>query len=52
MKTPAAERLLELLAGLSKKTHFAVGCYCEREDRCHRSVLKTLLRERGAKIAG
>ena len=52
MKAPAAERLLGLLAGVSKKTNFAVGCYCEREDRCHRSVLKTLLRERGAKIAG
>jgi uncharacterized protein YeaO (DUF488 family) len=51
MQAPAAARLLELLAGLSRDADFAVGCYCEREDRCHRSILKQLLRERKAKVA-
>lgn len=44
-------RLLDLLATLSQASNFAVGCYCEDEARCHRSVLRTLLRERGAKLA-
>ncbi len=48
MKRPAAARLLDLLATLSRGAAFSVGCYCENEDRCHRSVLKALLRERGA----
>ena len=46
MKAPAAERLLELLAALSRQTDFSVGCYCEDESRCHRSILKRLLLER------
>lgn len=50
MKQAEASRLLDLLAALSHQTHFAVGCYCEREDRCHRSILKKLLAERGAKL--
>lgn len=50
MKQPAAERLLKLLALLSHQTHFSVGCYCEREDRCHRSVLRELLVEQGAEV--
>lgn len=50
MKQPAAERLLKLLALLSRQTHFSVGCYCEREDRCHRSVLRELLVEQGADV--
>lgn len=50
MKAPAAARLLDLLAALSHQTNFAVGCYCENEDRCHRSILRTLLVERGAAI--
>ena len=50
MKEPAAERLLKLLALLSRQTHFSVGCYCEREDRCHRSVLRELLVEHGAEV--
>lgn len=50
MKQPAAERLLQLLALLSHQTHFSVGCYCEREDRCHRSVLRELLVEHGADV--
>ncbi len=43
---------LELLAALSHTTNFSVGCYCEDEFRCHRSILKELLEEAGAKIAG
>ena len=48
MKEPGAARVLDLLAALSHQTNFAVGCYCEDETRCHRSVLKELLAERGA----
>lgn len=51
MKRPEAARLLSLLAALSRGTHFSVGCYCEDESRCHRSVLKELLLEQGAKLA-
>lgn len=43
-------RLLDLLALLSKSANFSVGCYCEDENRCHRSVLRQLLIERGAVI--
>lgn len=52
MAAPNAKHDLELLAKLSHTTNFSVGCYCEREEHCHRSVLKQLLRERGAKIDG
>jgi len=48
MKQPAAARLLDLLAALSRQTALSVGCYCEHEDRCHRSILRRLLAERGA----
>ena len=41
-------KILDLLAALSHPTHFSLGCYCEDENRCHRSVLKELLAERGA----
>ena len=51
MKRPSAARLLDLLAALSRDTSFAVGCYCADEDRCHRSVLKDLLVEHGARLA-
>jgi uncharacterized protein YeaO (DUF488 family) len=51
MKRPEARRLLELLAALSRSTDLSVGCYCEDEARCHRSVLKELLREHGARLA-
>jgi len=51
MKQPDAARLLDLLAALSHQTNFSVGCYCENENRCHRSILKKLLAERGAEIA-
>ena len=50
MAQPEASHVLELLARLSHETNFAVGCYCEDESRCHRSVLRKLLAERGAKI--
>jgi len=51
MAKPDAARLLDLLAALSHQTNFAVGCYCENEERCHRSVLKELLEERGAELS-
>ena len=50
MKTPAASRLLDLLAALSHRTALSVGCYCADEQRCHRSVLRTLLKEHGARL--
>jgi uncharacterized protein YeaO (DUF488 family) len=50
MSRPEASRLLELLAAFSHGSSFAVGCYCEDEARCHRSVLRELLREHGAKL--
>jgi len=43
-------RVLDLLAALSHQTNFSIGCYCEDEARCHRSVLRELLIERGASI--
>jgi len=46
-----ASRSLDLLAALSHGTSLSVGCYCEDESRCHRSVLRSLLAERGADIA-
>ena len=51
MAAPSARHDLALLATLSHTTNFSVGCYCEREDRCHRSILKQLLIERGALLA-
>jgi uncharacterized protein YeaO (DUF488 family) len=50
MKAPEARRTLDLLAAPSHQTNFAVGCYCEDESRCHRSILRQLLDERGADI--
>lgn len=52
MQEPAARHLLDTLAALSHQTNFSVGCYCENEQRCHRSVLRELLLERGATVAG
>jgi len=52
MKRPEASRLLDLLAALSHRTELSVGCYCPDESRCHRSVLRELLAERGARLAG
>ena len=50
MRRPEAQRLITLLAALSKRTNFSVGCYCENEDRCHRSLLKQLLVDAGATV--
>ena len=50
MARPDASRALDLLAALSHQADFSVGCYCEVEERCHRSVLRTLLTERGAAV--
>ena len=50
MKRPEATRLLVLLAALSRQTDLSVGCYCADEARCHRSVLRALLLEHGAKL--
>ncbi|NPT57798.1 DUF488 domain-containing protein [Paraburkholderia elongata] len=43
-------KVLDLLAALSKTTNFSIGCYCDDESRCHRSILRQLLNERGALI--
>jgi uncharacterized protein YeaO (DUF488 family) len=51
MAEPAPRQALDLLAALSRTSDFSVGCYCEDEARCHRSVLRALLAERGAKFA-
>jgi len=50
MAAPEAARDLELLAVLSHATDFSVGCYCEQEDHCHRSILRRLLVEHGARV--
>ena len=50
MATPDPVRIIELLAALSHHTNFSVGCYCENEARCHRSILKEVLIAKGAKI--
>ena len=51
MKRPEPRAVLDLLAALSHGTSFAVGCYCADESRCHRSILRELLEERGADLA-
>lgn len=51
MSRPDAARILDLLAALSRQTNFSVGCYCEQEERCHRSILRKLLAERGADMS-
>jgi uncharacterized protein YeaO (DUF488 family) len=50
MKAPQARRDLDLLAALSHQTNFSLGCYCEDEARCHRSILRELLDQRGADL--
>jgi uncharacterized protein YeaO (DUF488 family) len=50
MGTPENRRTIELLAALSHHSNFSVGCYCEDESRCHRSVLRELLAAAGAKV--
>lgn len=51
MNKPDAARVLDLLAAFSRQTSFSLGCYCENEERCHRSILKELLAERGAEFS-
>lgn len=51
MAAPEKVRILKLLAALSRQSNFSVGCYCADELRCHRSVLRALLKEHGAKLA-
>jgi len=51
MLAPESSRLLDLLAALSHQTNFSLGCYCENEERCHRSILRALLSERGAELS-
>ena len=48
MKKPDTAKVLDLLAALSHQTNLSVGCYCQDETRCHRSILRVLLTERGA----
>lgn len=52
MAQPGNSRVLDLLAALSHESDFSVGCYCEDESRCHRSILRELLRDRGARVVG
>ena len=52
MNKPEAARVLDVLAALSHQTNFSVGCYCQNEERCHRSILRKLLAERGAELVG
>ena len=51
LKRPDASQMLDTLAVLSRSSNFSLGCYCENEARCHRSVLRKLLEERGADLA-
>lgn len=51
MAAPEASQAIDLLSQLSHRTNFSVGCYCPDESHCHRSVLRELLQERGARVA-
>lgn len=51
MADAGADRTLQLLAALSQQTSFAIGCYCDDATRCHRSILRALLADKGAAIA-
>src|SRR5207245_11529042 len=50
MSTPGARRLIALLAALSGQTNFSIGCYCADESRCHRSLLRAILADAGARF--
>ena len=50
MKSPGPKRDLDVFAALSHQTNFAIGCYCKDASRCHRSILRELLEQRGAKL--
>ncbi len=51
MRQPTPKHLIEMLARLSRETDLAVGCFCEDETQCHRSVLRRLLADAGSKMA-
>ncbi len=51
MNEADASRSLDVLAALSKQASFSMGCYCENENRCHRALLRELLKERGAVLS-
>jgi uncharacterized protein YeaO (DUF488 family) len=51
MRAPTPQRVIALLAALSAQTSFSVGCYCEDESRCHRSLLQAMLADAGAVLA-
>jgi uncharacterized protein YeaO (DUF488 family) len=51
LSSPDTSRLLDLLAAFSRSTNFSVGCYCEEETKCHRSILRTVLAAHGALLA-
>ncbi|HKU36579.1 MAG TPA: DUF488 family protein [Polyangiales bacterium] len=51
MAKPEAQHLLQLLSVLSQTSALSVGCYCEDEQRCHRSILRELLADHGARLA-
>ena len=50
LKRPEQSRIVDLLAALSHNSNISIGCYCENESRCHRSVLKEILADKGAHI--
>jgi uncharacterized protein YeaO (DUF488 family) len=50
MSKPPAERIIATLAALSAASDFSIGCYCEDETRCHRSILRDILKEHGARV--
>lgn len=50
MNTPENSRAIDVLAALSHQANFSVGCYCEDESHCHRSILRALLVGKGAKV--
>ncbi|HUI70372.1 MAG TPA: DUF488 family protein [Spirochaetia bacterium] len=50
MSTPDNARLLDFLVALSRQTNFSIGCFCEDESKCHRSILRKLLEKRGASL--
>lgn len=52
MRQPAASHAIALLAALSRQSDFSVGCYCEDDSRCHRSILRELLTRQGAHVIG
>jgi len=51
MRAPAAAHLIALLSQLSSQTNFSIGCYCVDESRCHRSLLRVLMKEAGAEVS-